>query len=646
MSYLMASENIRASYYIMGITIPPDQSRVVTPAWVRPVQASVDVMGFGNTCPLTSSTDFVHLSNVPPFVTASDIPGNLSGFVNDRGYITQGDVPGNLSGFINDAGYITRANVPGNLSGFVNDAGYITRADVPGNLSGFINDAGYITRANVPGNVSAFVNDRGFITQANVPGNLSGFINDQGYISANALVQSDWAQANTSNLSYIANKPGNVSALSNDSGFIVQDSSPTLRGLTITGDLIVANGVLHTNVSPVFNGSFWSISDNPIQKPTALSEALKIGGYIFDAGQVLWDGAQQAQLMFNQGQMADQMAAQTASDVAERLNDPENELTINWSAVSQRPLANQGISQDIGIAGGLFMDGFIFLDGGASVGIDGGVSWGSADRSKKILDVGAQRINLLIANTNSLLCNVGTVTTLTSSEIHTDNVYCLANLVSQGKLVGNIGTFNSVLSNLFTVSTLTTSDSFCGNIFVTGNLQTSGNVSMAQANITSLVGQTATLTGNLTAPSANITSSLQTSNLTLTGNLVIGNSLSSLFTSLSNTGITTNSLTISGTTISNTGNLVAPWSNIATMNAANLSLTGILVTGNVLSNQFTRVSNTGITANSLTISGTTISNTGNLVAPWSNIATMNGMNIIWGISHQMHISLLRTEPCT
>jgi hypothetical protein len=340
-------------------------------------------------------------------------------------------------------------------------------------------------------------------------------IDDQGYISANALVQSDWAQANTSNLSYIANKPGNVSALSNDSGFIVQDSSPTLRGLTITGDLIVANGVLHTNVSPVFNGSFWSISDNPIQKPTALSEALKIGGYIFDAGQVLWDGAQQAQLMFNQGQMADQMAAQTASDVAERLNDPENELTINWSAVSQRPLANQGISQDIGIAGGLFMDGSIFLDGGGSVGIDGGVSWGSADRSKKILDVGAQRINLLIANTNSLLCNVGTVATLTSSEIHTDNVYCLANLVSQGKLVGNIGTFNSVLSNLFTVSTLTTSDSFCGNIFVTGNLQTSGNVSMAQANITSLVGQTATLTGNLT----------------------LGNVLSSAFTRVSNMGI-------------------------------------------------------------------------------------------------------------
>jgi hypothetical protein len=247
-----------------------------------------------------------------------------------------------------------------------------------------------------------------------------------------------------------------------------------------------------------------------------------------------------------------------------------------------------------------------------------------------VLDLSSTtRLNVNVGNIGSVFSNSALVNEITSADITSDNVVVHANLISQGKLVGNTGTFNSILSNLFTASTLTSSDINTDNVLVNANLVSAGNASFLRANITSLVGQTATLTGNLTAPSANITS-LQTANLTLTGNLVIGNSLSSLFTSVSNTGITTNSLTISGTTISNTGNLVAPWSNIATMNAANLSLTGILVTGNVLSNQFTRVSNTGITANSLTISGTTISNTGNLVAPWSNIATMNGMNINLG----------------
>jgi hypothetical protein len=284
---------------------------------------------------------------------------------------------------------------------------------------------------------------------------------------------------------------------------------------------------------------------------------------------------------------------------------------------------------------------------------------GVSRQEQKILDVGAQRINLLIANTNSLLCNVGTVATLTSSEIHTDNVYCLANLVSQGKLVGNTGTFNSVLSNLFTVSTLTTSDSFCGNIFVTGNLQTSGNVSMAQANITSLVGQTATLTGNLTLgnvlssaftrvsntgivsnslsigatsinPSGNLTApwsnivSMTGQTATLTGNLILGNNLSNSFAVLSNAGIVCNSLSIGATFINPSGNLTAPWSNIVSMTGQTATLTGNLILGNNLSNSFAVLSNAGIVCKSLSIGATSINPSGNLTAPWSNIVSMTG----------------------
>eukprot|EP00884_Botryococcus_braunii_P010795 jgi/Botrbrau1/19717/Bobra.0003s0077.1 len=463
----------------------------------------------------------------------------------------------------------------------------------------------YLSLSDTP-NLGVYVLSNG-LSQVATTGSylsLSDAPNLNVYALSNSIHQADWAQANTSNLSFILNKPANLSQFSNDSGFVVQGSSPAFENLNVSSNLSLSNGVLQTNVSPLFNGSFWSISDNPIEKPSALSEALKIGGYVFDAGQVLWDGAQQAQLMFNQGQMADQMAAQTAADVAERLNDPENELTINWSSIFQKPIANQGISQDIGIAGGIFMDGSIYLDGGASVGLDGGVSWGSADRSKKILDVGAERINLLTANTNSLLCNIGTISALTSGDINADNIYCVANLVSLGKLVGNAGAFNSVLSNLGTVSTLTTSDSFCGNIYVTGNLKTSGNVSMTTANVTSLVGQTATLTGNLVVPSANI-ASLQT------GNVVFSNTSYHSNTTLIAPSVQTANLYVSNVSYLSNAALVAPSIVSNAVNVGNslannyiVMSNGSLSIGNTSSSTFgfCSISSAGIVSNSISVS--------------------------------------------
>eukprot|EP00884_Botryococcus_braunii_P010800 jgi/Botrbrau1/19721/Bobra.0003s0081.1 len=139
-----------------------------------------------------------------------------------------------------------------------------------------------------------------------------------------------------------------------------------------------------------------------------------------------------------------------------------------------------------------------------------------------------------------------------------------ANLVSQGKLVGNTGTFNSVLCNLVTVSTLTTSDSFCGNIYVTGNLQTSGNVSMTRANVTTLVGQTATLTGNLVVPSANI-ASLQT------GNLVFSNTSYHSNTTLVAPSVQTANLYVSNVSYLSNSVLVAPSVQTANLFVSNVS---------------------------------------------------------------------------
>jgi hypothetical protein len=230
-------------------------------------------------------------------------------------------------------------------------------------LSQVATSGSYLSLSDAP-NLSVYALSNG-LSQVATTGSflsLSDTPNLGVYALSNSIQQSDWFQSDVSNMSYIANKPANLSQFANDSGFIVQNTSPTLQALTITGDLIVANGVLHTNVSPVFNGSFWSISDNPIERPSALSEALKIGGYIFDSGQVLWDGAQQAQLMFNQGQMADALATQQAENVLDKLNDESSSLSVNWGKISSRPIADSG--GDIGLTGGLFLSGKIYRDSG------------------------------------------------------------------------------------------------------------------------------------------------------------------------------------------------------------------------------------------------------------------------------------------
>eukprot|EP00884_Botryococcus_braunii_P008966 jgi/Botrbrau1/18070/Bobra.0062s0056.1 len=251
-----------------------------------------------------------------------------------------------------------------------------------------------------------------------------------------------------------------------------------------------------------------------------------------------------------------------SEEVTNGLNT-NDDLSINWNKISSRPIADS--AGDIGLTGGLFLSGKIYKDTGLYPNVGGGTVWGAPNRSNPVLDLSSTtRLNIDIGNIGSIFQNSALLNEIISADITRENVMVHANLVSQGKLVGNTGTFNSVLSNLVTVSTLTTSDSFCGNMYVAGNLQTSGNVSMTRANVTSLVGQTATLTGNLVVPSADI-ASLQT------GNVVFSNTSYHSNTTLIAPSVQTANLYVSNVSYLSNSALVAPSVKTANLYVSNLS---------------------------------------------------------------------------
>jgi hypothetical protein len=295
----------------------------------------------------------------------------------------------------------------------------------------------------------------------------------------------------------LADGPSNVSSFFNDVGYILQGQAANLSMLTVQGvtnlggHLVMANNAnITTFVSPQFNGSFWTIGDNPITRPSALSQALKIGGYIFDGASILWDGAQQAQLMYNQGKPDPKLA----QDVAEQLNDPGSDITINWNAVSQRPIANQtsGGFVEIGIPNNLYMDGKIYRDAGVFSGVGGGANWGSPDKTRAVLDIGQASANL-----HSLASNNATIPVLTSSRCT-----LTGNLTVTGASTSSIPELstNNLTSNVCVVSNLYATTIDAENMQVDGNLTTQslrvlGNLQANTASFPYL--STESLTGNI-----------------------------------------------------------------------------------------------------------------------------------------------------
>jgi hypothetical protein len=338
------------------------------------------------------------------------------------------------------------------------------------------------------------------------------------------------------------------------------------------------NANIHTFVSPQFNGSFWTIGDNPITRPNALSQALKIGGYIFDGAQILWDGAQQAQLLYDKGKPDPKLA----QDVVEQLNDPTSEITINWNAVSQRPIANQtyGGFVEIGIPNNLYMDGKIYRDTGVFSGIGGGANWGTPDKSRAVLDIGQASANL-----HALASNSATIPFLTSSRCTlTGNLTVTGTSTSSS--IPELST-NNLTSNVCVVSNLYATTIDAENLQVDGNLTSQslrvlGNLQANAASIPHL--STESLTGNIVVCSNLVTSTLDIDGLVVNGNAVCQN-LSVTGNLGSFQGLTGNVGTFQNLSVTgNLGSFQGLTGNVGTFQ--NLSVTGNLgsfqgLTGNV-----------------------------------------------------------------
>jgi hypothetical protein len=315
------------------------------------------------------------------------------------------------------------------------------------------------------------------------------------------------------------------------------------------------------------------------------------------------------------------------------------------------------------------MSGKIYRDTGIYQNIGGGTVWSGPNRSNPVLDLSSTtRLNINVANADSIFANTALVNTITSADITSDNVVVHSNLVSQGRLVGNTGTFNSILSNLFTTFTFTTTDINADNVYINSNIVSLGNASFVRANITSLIGNTATFaslispvaniaalqagnvvfsnlsyhsnasvvapSGNIAnlysssinAPLANITS-LNGTSANIQGTLALGNSLTTAYAQISNGVIQANSISVGNAPITRSsiavGNsLSSSYTQISnsgiianTLSVGNTSIlnSGVIVVGNSISNSFTQISNSGIIANTLSIGNTSILNTGVVV---------------------------------
>lgn len=81
--------------------------------------------------------------------------------VNGQSVITQG---GNISLLANDAGYITAADIPEDISEFTNDAGYITAANLPALVS-----VGVLTLKNGDKTLGNFISSTNNIIDINLP---------------------------------------------------------------------------------------------------------------------------------------------------------------------------------------------------------------------------------------------------------------------------------------------------------------------------------------------------------------------------------------------------------------------------------------------------------------------------------------------
>lgn len=220
----------------------------------------------------------------------------------------------------------TIPTVPTNVSAFTNDAGYITSADLPtpyteGNGID-ISENNYISvKINVNGANGLGVGGDGISLNVVTP-SVNGVGGTNGAMlatdkekldgisaGAEANVQSDWNQTETTADDYIKNKPTipvvptNVSSFTNDAGYITAAdlpspytlpiaSSTTLGGIKVGAGLTISSGgVLSATGGGVADSVAWGNITGTLADQTDLATALDLKANIADLAEVAFSGS-------------------------------------------------------------------------------------------------------------------------------------------------------------------------------------------------------------------------------------------------------------------------------------------------------------------------------------------------------------------
>ena len=391
-------------------------------------------------------------SSEPDFI--KNKPTDLGDFSNNAGYIKIADLPiastSRLGVVKVDGTTITitasgvlSANVPTDVSAFNNDAGYITSADLTTYTAGNgidISSNNYISvKINSNGANGLGVGGDGLSLTVVSPsvGGVGGtngamLATDKEKLDgisagAEANVQSDWNQTETTADDYIKNKPTipvvptNVSAFTNDAGYITAAdlpspytlpiaSSTTLGGIKVGAGLTISSGgVLSATGGGVADSVAWGNITGTLADQTDLATALGLKANTSDLASVAFSGS------YND--LTDTPTIPTVpTNISAFTNDAGYITTADLPAPYTLPAATTSTLGGIIVGAGLTISsgGVLSATGG---GVADSVAWGNitgtlADQTDLANALSAKYD---ASNPNGYTSNVGTVTSVNNT---------------------------------------------------------------------------------------------------------------------------------------------------------------------------------------------------------------------------------------
>ena len=241
-----------------------DLEGYIKPEDLEELASKSDLEGYVKT---EDAVEYLTASDLDDYLRVSELPTNVSAFINDAGYITNADLPDFLTGSDLD-GYVKVEDVEGYLtSEDIADLvaksdldGYVKAEDVADYLTASDLDD-YLRVSELPTNVSDFINDAGYLTENDLPDFLTGSdledyvkVEDlEGYVKPEDLAELasksdlegyvktedaiDYLTASDLDGYLKVNElPTNVSAFVNDSGYITNADLPDfLTGSDLDG---------------------------------------------------------------------------------------------------------------------------------------------------------------------------------------------------------------------------------------------------------------------------------------------------------------------------------------------------------------------------------------------------------------------------